>query len=111
MNHSPIEVAKVYVAASNAHDLSAIEPMLSLNCEYQSSGVGNHVGRETILSMMKKFFADNPTVRWDAENWNTEGGQTAVFDFQFTLDSGSSTGREWITIDGNGLITQIRVAR
>ena len=44
MSYSPIEVAKAYVAASNAHDLTTIEPMLSVDCEYQSSGVGHHAG-------------------------------------------------------------------
>ena len=111
MSYSPIEVAKAYVAASNAHDLTTIEPMLSVDCEYQSSGVGHHAGRETIISMMTKFFSENPSVRWNAKNWRIEDSKTAVFDFQITLDSGASSGREWITINDGGLITLIKVAR
>lgn len=48
--------AQKYVAASNEHDVAAIEDMLTLECEYISSGVGNHNGREVILGMMQGFF-------------------------------------------------------
>ena len=53
MSNSPIEVAKAYVEASNAHDLTTIEPMLSVDCEYQSSGVGHHAGSAFNITQKK----------------------------------------------------------
>ena len=108
---SPIELAKAYVDASNAHDLSTIETMLSVECRYHSSGVGDHAGREIILKMMRGFFDQNPDVHWDTRNWATESEDTAVFDFTISLPSGLATGKEWISVGQDGLITQIRVER
>lgn len=108
---SPIEIAKAYVAASNAHDVNTIEAMLSADCVYESSGVGNHSRRDTILEMMRGFFAANPGVLWDTRNWALDGADTAVFDFTITLASGASEGREWISVNSDGLISHIKVAR
>ncbi len=108
---SPIECARAYVEASNAHDIHTIEPMLSVNCRYVSSGVGEHVGREAIVKMMRGFFKENPEVHWKTRNWKEQGADTAVFEFTITLPSGTSGGREWVTIGEDGLITEIRVER
>ncbi len=108
---SPIEFAKAYVAASNAHDVTTIEPMLSADCKYISSGVGEHSGREAIAEMMTGFFAQNPEVRWEGRNWALAGPHTVMFDFTITLPSGSFDGRESVTIDASGAITEIRVDR
>ena len=108
---SPIELAKAYVEASNAHNLNTIETMLSVECRYHSSGVGDHVGRDAILEMMRGFFDQNPDVHWDTRNWVKEGQDTVAFDFTISLPTGTSSGREWIQVDQEGLISRIRVAR
>ena len=108
---SPIEIAKAYVAASNAHDVTTIEPMLSVDAKYVSSGVGSHSGRDLIMSMMTGFFDQNPDVHWDCRDWALDSDDTAAFDFTITLPSGASSGREWVSIDADGLITEIRVER
>ena len=105
-----IEKAQGYVAASNDHDLSAIEAMLAPDCIYRSAGVGRHDGSRAILAMMTAFFASNRDVHWDADNyqWLSDHVQ---FDFVITLGGNSSAGEEKIWFDGEGRISEIEVLR
>lgn len=105
-----IEKAKAYVAASNDHDLVAIEAMLAPDCSYRSAGVGRHDGITAILAMMTSFFATNPDVHWDAENYRWLFDHVR-FDFVITLAGNTSPGEEMIWFDSDGRITGIEVCR
>ena len=103
--------ASAYVAASNARDVTAIEPMLHEDCRYVSSGVGDYSGRSEILSMMSGFFAKNPDVQWTVEDYALESERCVVFDFVISLDGQTSKGTERIWFSDDGAITCIKVER
>jgi hypothetical protein len=105
-----IEKARSYVAASNDHDLGAIEAMLAADCIYRSAGVGRHDGSAAILAMMTSFFGSYPDVHWEAENYQWIADHVR-FDFVITLGEDSSSGVEKIWFDGDGRISEIEVLR
>lgn len=105
-----IKKAESYVAASNDHDIARIRPMLAPECSYCSAGVGRHDGIEAIVTMMQSFFAANPDVHWQAENYQRRPGYV-VFDFVITLGGNSSSGVEEIHFDQAGDISRIVVQR
>lgn len=105
-----IRKAEAYVAASNAHDIARIQPMLAPECNYSSAGVGRHDGVEAIMTMMQSFFAANPDVHWRAENYRRRSDHV-VFEFVVTMGGQSASGVEEIHFDGAGQISRIMVQR
>lgn len=105
-----IAKAEDYVGASNAHDIDRIRPMLAADCCYQSAGVGRHDGTDAIMAMMQSFFAANPDVHWQAQNYQRQADKV-VFDFQIKLGTGTSAGREEIHFNEAGKISRIVVQR
>lgn len=105
-----IKKAESYVAASNDHDIARIRLMLAPECSYRSAGVGRHDGVEAIMTMMQSFFAANPDVHWQAENYHWHSGHV-VFDFVITRDANRSSGVEEIHFDEAGAISRIVVQR
>lgn len=105
-----IRKAESYVAASNDHDIARIRPLLASECSYRSAGVGQHDGVEAIMTMMQSFFAANPDVHWQAENYRWRSGHV-VFDFVITLGANSSSGVEEIHFDEASAISRIVVQR
>lgn len=106
-----LSMAQAYVAASNAHDVEAIAPMLQENCRYLSSGVGEHVGKAAILAMMKQFFAANPDVHWEVSAYGLDEEGQVVFDFTITYSGASGQGVETIGFSEDGDIAFIKVER
>lgn len=106
-----IDTARAYVAASNAHDLEAIAPLLADGCRYESSGVGAHVGKPAILSMMKQFFESHRDVQWDVPAYEVDDEGRAAFRFTMSLDGDLRKGIEKISFAEDGLITLIEVRR
>lgn len=105
-----IKKAESYVAASNAHDIDCIRPMLAPECSYRSASVGQHDGVEAIMAMMQSFFAANPEVHWQADTYQRRSDHVA-FDFVITLGANSSSGVEEIHFDEAGKISRIVVQR
>ncbi|MCP4329591.1 MAG: nuclear transport factor 2 family protein [Alphaproteobacteria bacterium] len=111
-----LELARTYVARSNAHDLSAILPMFDSGAVYRSSRVGEHVGREAIGAMMGSFFERFPDVVWKVPTYGETGPRTIGFGFVMRAtdqDSGESIkvhGHERIEFTRDGLIDAIDVA-
>jgi len=105
-----IKKAESYVAASNDHDIARIRTMLAPACCYRSAGVGRHDGVDAIITMMQSFFAANPDVHWQVDNYRWRSGHV-VFDFVITLGGNSSSGVEEIHFDGTGDISRIAVQR
>jgi len=105
-----IKKAESYVAASNDHDIARIRMMLASDCSYRSAGVGAYDGLDAITTMMQSFFAANPDVHWQVEDYRWQSGHV-VFDFVITLDGTSSSGVEEIHFDKAGAICRIVVHR
>ena len=110
-----IELAKAYVALSNAHALEFVFPMFVESAIYQSSSVGSYNGRVDIENMMTGFFASFPNVFWQvAEYRGVDKGQV---EFEFvmtatTAQNGELTeriGQETIQFNNEGYISVIRV--
>lgn len=106
-----VKRARAYVAASNAHDIAAIEPMIAPDCIYVSSGVGRHDGAGAIIAMMRDFFEAVPDVNWQARDYRAVTGNGVEFDFVISMNGESSTGVERLFFDDSGAIVRVEVAR
>jgi hypothetical protein len=109
-----IELARAYVALSNAHRVELILPMFAAGAVYTSSAVGEFSGPSAIGDMMQDFFTRYPNVFWLAENFRFSHGRV-TFDFGLqatAVDSGEQLQRqgvEHIEFDGRGLIIKLEV--
>ena len=103
--------AAAYVDASNDHDVERIDTMLNAEAVYHSTGVGSHRGKDAILAMNAKFFADNPDVRWSPANYRSIAGNGVEFDFEISLKGKLSSGVERVFFDAEGLIVRVEVER
>ncbi len=109
-----IELAKAYVALSNAHRVEFILPMFAAGAVYTSSAVGEFIGPDACGKMMQGFFARYPNVFWLAENFRFDNNRV-TFDFGLqatAVDSGEHLQRqgvEHIEFDRHGLIKRLDV--
>lgn len=109
-----IELAKAYVALSNAHRIELILPMFAAEAVYTSSAVGEFVGPIAIGDMMQGFFKNYPDVFWLAENYRFDNHRV-TFDFGLqatAVNSGEHLQRqgiERIEFDRHGLIKKLVV--
>lgn len=112
-----IDMAKAYVALSNAHRIELIVPMFVDNATYQSSSVGKFEGRGAIREMMENFFARFPDVRWAVPEYRCIGERAVEFEFIMTStelstgDSIESKGVERIEFTDSGHISRVEVER
>lgn len=110
-----IELAKTYVALSNAHSLDFILPIFSESANYQSSSVGQFTGRKAIGEMMGEFFKRFPNVRWQVASYRHATENLVEFDFIMTANEAESEDRierrglEQIEFNDDGLIVKISV--
>ena len=109
-----IELARAYVALSNAHRVELILPLFAADAVYTSSAVGEFVGPIAIGDMMQNFFARYPDVFWLTENYRYDNGRVS-FDFGLqatAADSGEHLQRqgvEHIEFNRHGLIRRLEV--
>jgi hypothetical protein len=109
-----LELARAYVALSNAHRLELIVPLFSEEAVYSSSAVGEYLGPVAIGDMMSEFFTAYPDVYWLTENYRCEGNRVS-FDFSLQATSADSgehlqrRGVERIEFDAAGLIRKLEV--
>ena len=109
-----IELARAYVALSNAHRVELIQPMFAAGAVYTSSAVGEFVGPIAIGDMMQGFFARYPDVFWLTENFRYDNGRV-TFDFGLQANAAGSgehlqrQGIEHIEFDRHGLIRKLEV--
>ena len=108
-------LARAYVAYSNAHDLKAIAGLLDDRARYESAYAGSLAGRDAILEMMRRFFAELPDVHWDTAGYEEISPGRVAFDFRMhaTASDGGAVareGREVIGFTACGRIVLIRVA-
>lgn len=109
-----IELAKAYIALSNAHRVDLIMPMFAAGARYSSGAMGEHRGRATIGDMMHGFFNKYPDVHWHATNFRCEDHRVN-FDFTLTAteaNSGESlarSGGEQVEFTADGAIKKLTV--
>ncbi len=112
-----IDLAKDYVAQSNAHDLSRILRMFHDTATYASPHVGRFSGREEIGEMMKEFFGAYPDVEWEVAGYHEIGD--AIVEFEFLMRATEAATGDRIERDGieriefteSGLISHIAIRR
>jgi nuclear transport factor 2 (NTF2) superfamily protein len=109
-----IELARAYVALSNAHRVDLIRPMFTAEAVYRSSAVGEHQGATAIVTMMQGFFARYPDVHWQCDDFRCAGRRVSFrFELQaHDLEDGSQlrrNGVEHIAFDSSGLIELLEV--
>jgi SnoaL-like domain len=110
-----IELAKAYVALSNAHKLEFVVPMFAVNAIYQSPNIGVFNGRGAIGGMMTSFFSRFPDVFWEARDYRCTNNGDVRFDFQMTArEAGTGeeirrAGVEEMEFTSEGLIVRLEV--
>ena len=116
MNESEqIELAKAYVALSNAHRLEFILPMFADKAVYHSSYVGEFKGRSAIGEMMADFFSRFPDVHWNVLEYRCSREKVVGFEFVMTAtesrtgDRLERQGLEEIEFTDEGLISRLEV--
>lgn len=109
------ELARAYVALSNAHRVDLIVPMLADTAAYLSANVGNFEGRGAIGDMMSGFFSRFPDVGWDVREYRHVGDGIVEFDFAMTATDAETSesierrGLETIAFTDDGFIARIEV--
>ena len=109
-----IELARAYVALSNAHRVDLIRPMFAADAIYRSSAVGEFNGAAAIAKMMRAFFARYPDAYWFCEDYRCSGSRV---EFAFSLQASDArgaghlqrSGLEMIEYDADGLIAKLEV--
>ena len=108
------ELARAYVALSNAHRVELIRPMFASDAIYHSSAVGEFHGVDAIADMMQAFFARYADAFWLCENFRCEDNRVS---FDFSLQASDTLGGallqrngiERIEFDAQGLIRRLEV--
>ena len=107
-----IELARAYVALSNAHRIDLVLSMFAAGARYTSSAAGDYRGRAAIGDMMHVFFAEHPDVYWQADEFSCDDHRVS---FDFTMTAGDDTGGirrqgvEHIDFTADGSIKKITV--
>lgn len=110
-----IELARAYVALSNAHRLEFILPMFNENAIYSSAYVGEFKGRDSIAKMMADFFEGFPDVNWQVEAFQNLDDDSVGFEFVMTATNRQTNeairrnAYEQIKIDEQGFIEYLEV--
>jgi hypothetical protein len=109
-----LELAKAYVALSNAHRSDLIKPMFNSESCYRSSAVGEYHGADDIIEMMRNFFIRFPDVHWQVPQFKCESTKVS-FEFELlahdaqTGESMERRGLEMIEFDASGCIQLLTV--
>ena len=109
-----IELARAYVALSNAHRTDLIQPLFAEQAIYRSSAVGEHRGASAIITMMQGFFARYADVFWECHNYRCTANRVS-FDFELRATDAQDGSRlerggvEHIEFDHHGLIQRLDV--
>ena len=109
-----IELARAYVALSNAHHTGLIVNLFSEDAVYCSTAVGEFHGRTAIGDMMRGFFTRYPDVFWSCDNFLYKANEVS-FDFELRAQDAESGDRlqrggvERIVFGDTGLIKRLEV--
>jgi hypothetical protein len=109
-NSKLIELARAYVALTNAHHVELVMSMFAAGAGYSSTTVGDFRGRAAIADMMHEFFSRHADVYWDARDYRCDDHRVS-FDFTMTADDGGmrKTGVEHLDFTADGSIKKVTV--
>ena len=109
-----IELARAYVALSNAHRIDLIMPMFAAGARYSSNRMGEHRGSAAIGDMMHGFFTRHPDVYWQVDNFSCND-HCVSFEFVMTASATEDgeaierRGLEQVEFTADGWIKKISV--
>ena len=109
-----IELARAYVALSNAHRIDLITPMFASDALYRSSAAGEFKGVDAIADMMQAFFKHYADVFWSCDHFRYQSNRVS-FDFKLHASDSQSGellqrgGLEHIEFDNEGRIKTLEV--
>jgi len=105
-----IELARAYVALSNAHHIEHILSMFAAGASYHSTMLGDYRGRAAIADMMHEFFTRHADVYWEAGNYRCDDHRVS-FDFTMTADGDDTrrSGAEHLEFTADGSIKKVTV--
>ncbi|WP_211825107.1 nuclear transport factor 2 family protein [Kistimonas asteriae] len=112
-----IEMARAYVALSNAHQLELVLSLFAEDATYYSAYVGSFEGKAAIASMMEAFFNRYQDIYWQVEAYQYTEEGTIIFDFiRHATDSETGefvevAGREVVIFSDKSLISRVEVYR
>lgn len=86
-----IELARAYVALSNAHRVNLILSMFAAGARYSSTATGEFRGRAAIGDMMHGFFGRYPDVNWQAREFSCDNHRVS---FKFEMHANGTDGTE-----------------
>lgn len=110
-----VELARAYVALSNAHVVEFIRAMFVPATTYHSSSVGSFDGPQAIGEMMTGFFTRFPDVHWDIPEYRRGTDNSVEFEFLMTATEAGTgqrierKGLEKIAFTDTGHISRIDV--
>ena len=93
-----LELAKAYVALSNAHHVELIQSMFTKTSTYRSSSVGEYQGDVAISEMMQDFFTAFPDVHWQATEYEYQDTRVS---FKFEMNATNAKTGEPLQRHGN----------
>ena len=112
-NQELTELAKAYIALSNAHRVDLILSMFAAGAMYSSNAVGEFRGRAAIGDMMHGFFAEYPDVHWQADAFSCAQHRVSFeFEMRASVTDGEPLerrGQEHIDFTAEGSIKKIEV--
>jgi len=76
---TPIDVARAFIAAINAHDLAALAALMAPDHVFVDALDGRVTGREAMAEAWRQYFAWVPDYRIDVETILADGGTVCVF--------------------------------
>lgn len=108
-----IELARAYVALSNAHHIEHVLSLFAAGASYSSTTVGDYRGRAAIGDMMHDFFTRYPDVYWEARDYRCDEHRVS-FDFTMTANAAGGgamrkKGVEHIDFTADGSIKKVTV--
>ncbi|GAA4650449.1 hypothetical protein GCM10023116_27320 [Kistimonas scapharcae] len=112
-----IEMARAYVALSNAHQLELVLALFAEDATYYSAYVGSFDGKAAIATMVEAFYHLYPDVYWQVQSYQYAGNDAVIFDFvRQATDSENgefveAAGREVVIFADTGLISRVEVYR
>jgi len=110
-----VELAKAYVALSNAHCVEFILPIFTETTNYHSTYAGELQGKEVIGAMMADYFLRFPDVYWNVPEYRYIKHGVVNFEFALTATEAQSGDRierigfEQIEFSEAGKIQRIEV--
>jgi ketosteroid isomerase-like protein len=115
MSFNPVVALVAYHAALDAHDLDVVEALMAEDATYESAGIGVVIGRDAIISAMRKYFAAHTDHKASDDFVEETSPVSASAVWQLTATSNATgekflrRGEETVTFDSAGKVSRVVV--